>query len=81
MYVFGTAILVAVAYFAARFLRSRRRNTYSNPVAEPEPLPMSRPRFKDFRYSGSTYEESMANYQSALRQWQEQNGITYGDDE
>lgn len=72
------AATVAVLFWAQR--RFRRR-----PAApaeyQYEAVAMSRPRFKDFRYSGSTYEESQANYQNALRQWQEQTGNTAGDDE
>lgn len=77
-YVLVLAATAAVLFWAQR--RFRRR-----PVApaeyQYEPVAMSRPRFKDFRHSGGTYEESQANYQQALRQWQEQTGNTYGGDE
>jgi hypothetical protein len=36
--------------------------------------PGGRPKFKDFRYSGSTYEESHDNYQRALERWQQKTG-------
>ena len=39
------------------------------------------PKFKDFRYSGSTYEESQANYEKAYEQWQYQGGAELADAE
>ena len=39
------------------------------------------PKFKDFRYSGSTYEESQTNYEKAYEQWQHQGGAELADAE
>jgi len=32
------------------------------------------PKFKDFRYSGGTYEESLANYERAYEEWKKAHG-------
>ena len=35
------------------------------------------PEFRDFRHSGDTYEESMANYEKAYEQWKRNGGAGY----
>lgn len=42
-----------------------------NPEADhDQPVEMLvRPKFKDFRYSGGTYEESQENYRAALKEY------------
>jgi hypothetical protein len=75
-YVLILAALVAVAVFVARLVRPR-----SQPPETPLELPPPQPRFKDFRHSGGTFEESQANYRAALERWQQQTGRTYDEDE
>jgi len=42
----------------------------------------ARPRFKDFRHSGGTFEESQENYRAALREFNRRTGRDWsGDDE
>lgn len=72
------AALVAVVVTVARLVHK------TPPQAPPESAPMpdmARPRFKDFRHSGGTFEESQANYRAALERWQQQTGRTYDGDE
>jgi hypothetical protein len=71
--------LLAVAALVVRRLLGRKRQ-----AAAPAPsavATMKRPRFKDFRHSGSTYEESHANYVAAVEKYQRLTGRTYSDEE
>jgi hypothetical protein len=62
----GFLVLSAIvaAAVAVWLLRSSRRSS----------KPTTRPKFKDFRYSGSTYEESYEKYLEALHEYQERTG-------
>lgn len=47
--------------------------------SQPSSETLVRPRFKDFRHSGGTYEESMANYHAALKEYNRRTGREWTD--
>ena len=66
-YVVSAVIAGAVALWLLR----KRKTTSSSSLV--------RPRFKDFRHSGSTFEESQANYHAALREYNRRTGRDWED--
>ena len=63
--------LVAAAVVAGYLLLSSSKSRTGRRSARGGP---PRPKFKDFRHTGGTYEESYDNYLEALHKWQQLTG-------
>jgi len=59
--------VVVAAVVAGYLLRSSGKSGGGSGAAQDVP---PRPKFKDFRHTGKTYEESYDNYLEALEKWQ-----------